>query len=342
MNYERVFTPLDLELAESLASFLPQRIYDIHAHFYHAAHDPHRKWANLLPGEMRLGQREWREALARNPAFCGKQVSGLFFGAVARGSIMTEMNTFIREEVDALDDPLSQALLVATPDCDQASVQTALREGRYKGIKVYHCYAAREDTMNAEIAEYMPEWMWAAVDEAGGVMMLHLVLPTAVADRRNQRDIRRLCEKYPRVKLILAHAARCFSHRHAVGMAAVSDLPNVYVDTSVVCESRSLLDALRQFGPRRVMYGSDFFVSEMRGRCVTLGSGFHWIYGREVDEAVRGKMTLIGNEALLALREALEEFGATERDVNDLFWNNALRCLDLEESGISSPVAEGH
>lgn len=42
-------------------------------------------------------------------------------------------------------------------------------------------------------------------------------------------------------------------------------------------------------------------------------------------------MTKVGIESLLALKEALEGFGATQSDLEDIFWNNALRCLGISE-----------
>ncbi len=340
MSYEKDLALRDIALAESLTTFLPEKIYDIHAHFYHREHDPDGSWQRLLPGVHSIGHGEWKEALLRHPAFSRKRVSGLFFGAVARNAPTAQMNAFIRREVAALGDPLSGALLVATPECPPERVQADLKSGAFKGLKVYHCYSAQAETMKAEITEYAPEWMWATANETGAVMMLHMVLPTAIADPRNQSEIRRLCVKYDRVKLILAHAARCFSHRHARGMASVADLPNVYVDTSAVCEAAAFREALRWFGPGRVLYGSDFFISEFRGRCVTMGDEFHWCYGWENDPATRGKMTLIGLESLLALREALEEFGATQGDIDDIFCRNARRVLSLEEEKGASPVEQ--
>lgn len=337
MGYVKTLSKADDLIALSLADFVPSRVYDFHAHLYDQSHFSKEGWRNVL-SMKRIDCSDWRASL-KGPAFHGKQVSGLFFGLVRRDSIEPEMNGFIRAQVDAMDDPLSHCLRVVTPRCDPASVAGALGSGRFKGIKVYHCYAERENTFNAEIPEYAPEWMWELVNEVGGVVLLHLVLPRAVSDERNQRDIRYFCQKYPRLKLVLAHAARCFSHRHKDGMARVAELPNVYVDTSAVCESASLLEALRRFGPERVLYGSDFFISQLRGRCVSIGDSFHWLYADESKNEESQKATLVGLESLLALREAVTDFGGTRRDVEAIFWNNAVRCLGLEEAqGAAEPT----
>lgn len=55
-------------------------------------------------------------------------------------------------------------------------------------------------------------------------------------------------------------------------------LDNVVIDTSAICETESFRAALKAFGPRRILWGSDFAVSELRGRCVTTGDYFYWLH----------------------------------------------------------------
>src|SRR5206468_4329733 len=124
----------------------------------------------------------------------------------------------------------------------------------------------------AEQGEFLPEWAWELANRHALAIMMHIVLPQALSEPRNQSYIRERCRKYPSAKLVLAHAARGFNARHTVdAIDTIRGLDNVFFDTSAVCEPSAFEAILRAFGPSRLMYGSDFPVSEMRGRNLSVG-----------------------------------------------------------------------
>ena len=161
-----------------------------------------------------------------------------------------------------------------------------------------------------------------------------MVKDRAVADPDNQREIRQMCAKYPRARLILAHAARCFHAPNAKGLPALRGLTNIWFDVSGVCEAAPLLAILKEFGTKRVMWGSDFPVCEIRGRAVTVGDGFAWLQWDTLDwqsPQVKANPVLVGLESLRATREAADAFGLNGKDLEDIFCDNALRLLGIEE-----------
>lgn len=140
------------------------------------------------------------------------------------------MNNWVAAEVAQNGTSLSKALRVCTPADNPAEIAESLRKGTFIGLKVYHCYASRPDTMNASILDYIPEWMWEILHEVKGVLLLHIVRDGALDDVDNQREIKRLCRAYPGVRLILAHVARSFNYRNARnGLFSIVDLDNVVV-----------------------------------------------------------------------------------------------------------------
>ena len=115
--------------------------------------------------------------------------------------------------------------------------------------------------------------------------------------------IQRLCRRYPRCKLILAHVARSFNYRHALeGLHHLVDLDNVVVDTSAVPQTGAFRAALEILGPRRVLWGSDYMVSELRGSCITQGDGFTWIHPEITGDklTIFGQYTTVGIESRTA------------------------------------------
>lgn len=322
----------DVQLAaQRLTSFLPEEIFDIHAHLYDASH-----FAGERPAFMHdvdsLVCDDHRRALSRYMPT--KMIHGLYFGLPHRMADRRAVNDWISREIVQHGSPLSRALLLTSPDDDRRKVESELRSGKYCGIKVYHCYAHRQDSMNATLEEYAPEWIWDVLNSTDGVLMLHLVRHDATADPSNQHDLRRLCIRYPRVRIVLAHIGRSFNYRHARrGFGSICDLENLYVDTSAICESGAFRVALKYFGSRRMLWGSDFPVSELRGRCVATGNGFFWLHPHVIKPEHMPptpiEMTLIGIESLLSLQEVFEDEGLNESDTRDVFYNNAIRLLQL-------------
>ena len=342
MRYEKVITERDLALAGNLRDFVPAEIFDIHTHPFHPPHFASDAYS-FLKDAGTLGCVAHRTALARYMPT--REIHGLYFGMPHRGADRVAMNVWVSAEVKANGTKLSRALKVVSPLDDPQQIATELRNGLFCGLKVYHVYSSREDSMNASITEYAPEWMWEILHETEGVMMLHIVRELAITDPDNQRELRRLSRAYPRMKLILAHVARSFNYRHARnGLHVLSDLDNVVVDTSAVCETESYRAALKALGPRRVLWGSDFSVSEMRGRCVTTGSDFFWLHPEVIHPdhhpATSHEMTLVGLESLLCLQEACEDSGLTKGDIENIFLHNALGLLRPHLATDKLPVDE--
>tara|TARA_R110002049_G_scaffold28018_4_gene96651 strand:+ start:67470 stop:69806 length:2337 start_codon:yes stop_codon:yes gene_type:complete len=330
MKYTKILSNQERNIITSkLTGFIPDEIFDIHAHPYNPAHFASDAWP-FLKDEDTLGCIEHRNALLKYMPT--KTIHGLYFGLPHRTANRDEMNSWVREETKLNGTSLSRALKVVSPTDDPVQTVDELRNGLFCGLKVYHIYAERPDTMNASIPEYAPEWMWQVLNETNGLMMLHMVLDEAIADEDNQKEIRRLCQTYPNVRLILAHIARSFNYRNArSGLHTLTDLDNVVVDTSAICETESFRAAWKALGPRRILWGSDFAISEMRGRCVTTGSHFYWHFPENLrsdfTSATETGMTLVGIESLLCLQEMCEDEGLTSGDIQDIFLNNALRLL---------------
>ncbi|MEJ1972440.1 MAG: aminotransferase class III-fold pyridoxal phosphate-dependent enzyme [Lacunisphaera sp.] len=330
MKYIKNITLQDQTFAANrLAGFLPAEVYDIHAHPYHPGHFAPGK-LKFLEGTGPLGCTEHRAALRRYMS--SSTIHGLYFGIPDRSDNRPAMNAWLGEEVRTNGTALSRALMVVSPADNQAEVAAALRSGRFCGVKVYHCYSDRPDTMNATVEEFAPEWIWELLHEVRGILMLHIVRDGAMDDQTNQQSLRRLCRAYPRAQLVLAHIARSFSYRNArAGLRALADLDNAVVDTSAICDSEAFHAALEILGPRRMLWGSDFPVSELRGRCVTTGQLFFWLHPEclrpDYQPPTSDGMTLVGIESLLSLREACEDAGLNQGDIEDIFCRNALRTL---------------
>ncbi len=294
----------------------------------------------MAKGPKEVTVQVWREHMARH---FGKShlEGGLFIPVPAvpitpDGSGIDRANDFLIEQLKTA--PGSRGLLLIAPEYSQNRVAEYLKNPQIVGFKPYHTFSKQEPTFEAPLDSFLPEWAWGMAHERELVITLHMVKHQALADAHNQREIREMCLKYPHAKLVLAHAARGFHAPNTLmGLPALKGLQNIWFDTAAVCESAAIIAILKEFGPRRVMWGGDFPVSEIRGKCVTIGDAFIWL---QWDTVLWDQLktpcdpVLVGLESLRAMQQVADYFDLNDQDLADIFCNNARRLLGIEkESG---------
>jgi len=330
------FTEADEQLAAELRDFLPGRFFDAHAHLFRAADMGEAGGCCDGPPEVPL--EVWREHLGK--FFPGADLVGGLFMPIyhptgeepLRG--LDVVNDFLIGELKKSPD--SRGHLFIAPEYPVDKVSEYLKNPQVVGFKPYHTWSKHRPTWQAPLNSFLPEWAWELADERGLTITLHMVRDRAVADPDNQREICDMCLKYPGATLILAHAARSFHAPNAArGLPALRGLDNIWFDVSGICEAAPISSILKEFGTRRVMWGSDFPVCEVRGRAVTVGDGFIWAQWNTVKwdgPHIFGNPVLVGLESLRATRDAADYFGLNRRDLDDIFCNNALRLFGIREA----------
>jgi glutamate-1-semialdehyde 2,1-aminomutase len=324
MKIETELNAVDtLLLAEAIDGFLPEQVLDIHAHVVEPSSyapttlGPHLNGRTISPA----GYRTAMELILPG----GRLEGAVYFPFPARQHDRPAVNRWMYQEIATLPGSFSaRGLAIVAPTDDPGLSEEAMAAGRCHGLKPYHFYAGLPDTSQVTVEEFAPEWMWRQCDRHGALLMLHIMRDAAVADPANQEALLRLSAKYPRCQLVLAHIARSFNHRNARGLRALADRPNIWVDTSAITESEGMRLALEVLGPGRVLYGSDYPISHLRGRCVTAGNQMLWLYAEENNAP---RMTLIGIESLIALRAACGQVGLGRDAINRIFRDNALALL---------------
>ncbi len=326
------YTELDAEVAQELQALLPERVFDTHAHVYHAPEVKRPEPHLFQEGPPVVTVDLWREYVGR---LVGEsRLAGAFVVAnpLVDRAILDSENAFVLRQSEELGQSIG--LLAITPQDSPDTVAEYMRHPRFGGFKPYHIYSSEANTWDSALSSYLPEWAWELADEHELIILLHLVRKGAMADPGNQREVREHCLKYPRAKLVLAHAARGFHAPNTLkGLAALRGLENVWFDMAAICEAAPMAAVLEEFGPRKLMYGSDFPVTELRGRAVTVGDGFAWLQPDTVawDKLKPGcNPILIGLESLRALLDAAREVGLNAEDLQDVFADNALRLAGLK------------
>lgn len=328
---DRALEQYDLEAIACLKDFLPDKIFDAHAHPYDVAFLPEtfpgerlvldgeayrREMGQLLcqPGTLRLNMISYPDRSMRAPD----------------SETLKKADAFLVKQLE--QDPGSVGEILVRPGDTVEQLERRLTHPGIRGFKCYHILSGAENTWSCTIGEYLPETAWELANRRKMCITLHMVRDRALADPENLRYIREMAKKYPDAVLILAHAARAFASWTGVeSVEQVADLDNVWFDLSAVCESPAILQILKKTGTRRCMWGSDYPISMLRGKAISLADGFYWIYQRDLDQ-FSGKTPvhswLIGTENLMAVRQACILAELHEGDIEDVFYSNAARLFD--------------
>ena len=326
----------DEAAAQKVAERLPRSVFDFHAHIYRQSDLGEGVPDLMVGGPAVAGIPEWRSSLAR---LIGKSrvTGGLFFPFPGFGCNVAAANAFLREQLES--DPGSRGLILVTPQMSRREAEQWLEHPQFVGFKPYHVFSSSRPTFQAPLQTFLPEWAWELAQERSLHITLHMVRDRALADPENQREIIGHATRYPNARLVLAHAARGFHSPNTVaGLSSLRGLDNVWFDASGICEPAALVAVIHAFGPRRLLWGSDYPINERRGKCVTIGDSFSWINPAAVD-VVPGSPLIhthpTGVENLQAVWDAADQTSLNPGDLEDIFWKNARRLLamDVEEDG---------
>lgn len=223
--------------------------------------------------------------------------------------------------------------MMVHPGMTPLHVQEGVVRLRFIGLKPYLWYAPSGNLWEARIRDFMPELQIAVANRYGLIIGLHLSKKQAIADSENLNELEHLIEKYPRVRWILYHGARSFSGWAIEKAAArLRNFPNIWIESSAVCETDAFDAIFSNIDLSRVCYGSDDFNAGMtRGKYIAWGYGWELMDGRNQTfntDHCDGRMTFVRYEMLRAMRRAALNQRLTRGQIEDVFYNNAARLVE--------------
>lgn len=304
-------------------TFLPDHIFDAHCHIYRLA-----DFGDNVPGLAAAGPSivNWACFLELMEEITPKRrYAALAFPFPVKHLDVEGANDFLAADAAKQIGCIPQ--MVVTPAMDAEYLRETARRQGFVGLKCYHCFSPVQPTFESRVVDFLPEAQVRVAHEEGLSITLHMVRPTALADPLNQQEIRELATRYPNSRWILAHAARGFNVHHTIaGIESLRGLPNIWFDTSAVTEAGAFEAIVRVFGYERLLYGADFPVTHIRGRCVAIGDSFLWL--DETNTKFQAayspiRPVLVMLESLRALKQAMWNLNARDRDLERVFWGNA-------------------
>ena len=329
-----IYNQYDLEAAKILEDFLPDQIFDAHAHLYDASFV-----SGSANGGGAFGLRDRCEVpqyLEDMKPLLGDREIHLNIVTTPDGSMTKADSKDRRLSTDFLVDQLERfpghvGEVIVGPHDTADEIEAMLRHPNIKGFKCYHLLCDNNPTMQAPIEDYLPESAWEVADKHGFAITLHMVRDQALFDPVNRDYIVAMAKKYPNAVLILAHAARSFAAWTAVeSVDAVKNLPNVWFDFSGVCESPAEFMILKTCGTDRCMWGSDYPISRLAGKAISIADSFYWITENDLARfagPTQFHSWLVGTENLMALRQACLMLDLGRSDIEKIFYQNAINLF---------------
>lgn len=333
------YNQYDLEAAKILNDFLPDKLFDAHAHLYDASFV-----SGMANGGGAFSIRDRCEVphyIEDMRPLLGNREVTLNIVTTPDAPMLDPNGESRKASTEFLADQLTRfpghvGEVMVGPDDTVDDIENMLIHPGIRGFKCYHLLAHNKPTWNAPIGDYLPESAWEVADKHGFAITLHMVRDKALSDPVNSEYIVRMAKKYPNAVLILAHAARSFAAWTAVeAVDTVKHLDNVWFDFSGVCESPAEFQILRKCGVDRCMWGSDYPISRLAGKAVSIADSFYWIAEKDLAQfagPTEFHSWLVGTENLMALRQACLMLDLGHSDVDKIFYKNAVNLFKSKHS----------
>ena len=190
---------------EKLKDFLPDSFIDAHTHVYPASVMKNREpdyWPDRVAFENPI------EDLKQTYAdmFPDKKVTPVIFGN-PKGDI-AEGNEYCSRVSKREKLP---ALYLTHYNMSGEELERNVINGGFMGLKPYFCNARiGADPADADIFDFLPHEHLKLADKYGWVIMLHVSKRARLRDKSNVRQLMEIEQKYPNVKLIVAHVGRAY------------------------------------------------------------------------------------------------------------------------------------
>ncbi len=307
------------EIYKIINDFLPDKIFDAHMHLYDK---------DYMVGDSESYTLErYYEEVAK--IFKGREVSANIIPYPTR-KIVLEGEEVLKFTDKVLYDELNKdsknvGEILVMPFESEDSILSRVKNNQIVGFKPYHLLNKSEITMYLDVEEYLPESAFSLANKYNKVITLHLVKDKSLSDEKNLNYVINMAKKYPNAILILAHSARSFASWTGVeSVDKIKHLDNVWFDLSAVCESPATFQIIKKCGVSRVMWGSDYPISNIVGKAISLADTFYWIDEKTNPEIAKSvELFTVLEENILAVRQASIMLELKEKDIEDIFYNNA-------------------
>ncbi len=334
---------------EEIKDFLPPKMIDIHTHVYKKENQSQAPvtnkrtvtWPSLVAPDNPLEDLQETYRLL----FPEQDVSALMFASLKPNDSQELANQYVSDSAKASGWP---ALYYSIPTESGPELEKNILAGGFLGVKSYLNLSPRYlPEAEIRIYDFFPHEQLEILDKNGWIVMLHIPRHGRLKDPVNIAQIIEITQKYPNIKLIIAHVGRAYCQED-VGEAfeQLSVCPNLLFDFCANTNQQVFEQLIKSVGPKRILFGSDMPILRMRTRRICENGTYinlvpPGLYGdpsqdshlREVSEEEAESITFFMYEEILAMKRAAQACGLSREDVADMFYNNAKQLIDEVRQG---------
>ena len=332
-RYETIDLPFYFE---KIAPILPPQVLDFHAHTWDSANWMEVPWDTGASGAQYMVSLEHygpdRLLSDGKTMFPDRPYIAVCFGAPTPAADMRKENEFVAKAGRCRG--LFSLLIAGRNLVPIREIERLIRQEGFLGYKVFLNWYG-DNYADVRVQDMLGPTEMSLADELGLIVLLHVPGARRLADPRVQEGVAEWSEKYPGVRIVLAHCGRAYHpDEMSEAIAGIVDLENVYMDTSMVMEPQVLEMVLKTIDSRRVLFGTDFPIAAMRGRRVYVMD--HW-----VDLVLEGyppsgfrvssnnmRATFMAWEIVLAIKRAGQMVNLPEDRLRAIFYDNGTKVLE--------------
>jgi len=323
-------TEREKKLIRVFSEWLPDKIVDCHTHcnlYEHVQEVDEEMYHQMISTFKGFDLEDsHRVGLA---FFTNKNIRRLRFPFPFRGIDIKSANNYLLNNVK---DPDKIALCGIPKDIDYTI--SMMNTGKFSALKMYY---QQFNPPSKKIYEHFPPKILESAEKLEIPIILHL--PKMITLCKEQ--LLDVINTFPKLKISLAHLGlpSFVVPNLQETYEEIAKYSNVYMDTAMV-PSKDVLDmAIKTFGPKRIMFGSDEPLNLIRsilynnpklGQRIVTEYMYHWVNKEEHEEYKKLAQGAVHMHwpAIQAIKDTIENLyvpGKQEDIKNDIFNNNAAR-----------------
>lgn len=319
-----------------IKDFLPDRFIDFHTHLSKKSFG---RWGKSNGGSTwtRLVYEEQTAEDLKNAfsdMFPDKKVTPLVFGGCSCDIKMA--NDYVCE----VGKEYGWSTLYRTSyDMPSDELEENVKKGGFFGLKPYLSNCPPYLPANEiRIFDFLPHSHLEKANKNGWIVMLHIPRNGRLKDEVNIAQLAEIEERYPNIKLIIAHIGRAYA-KEDIGNAfdIVGKGKNTYFDFTANLSDDAIRACINAVGTKKLIFGSDMPIAIMRMYRIVENGVYYNIVPRGLYGDVDGQphmrqtdeknITIMMYEQLKAFKRVATELKLSDNDIEAVMRTNAEKLL---------------
>jgi len=222
------------------------------------------------------------------------------------------------------------------PDWDIEETEEVLVNGGFIGFKPYPDMVSGKKGADISIFDFITREQLKLLDKHKRALMLHLPRKERLADPDNVRELMEIRDRFPEIKIIIAHFGRAFCPYYLEkGIEMMSGAEGFYFDTTAVINPAVYRLAFEKIPVDKILYGSDMPILFWHGKrkwtereYINLcRENFSWNKHLESPEE-EAKYTFFLYEQMKSILDTADEIGFTGREKDKIFFDNLYNLVN--------------